>query len=88
MDLRKFEYQKAEYVKAFKIVAFVPTVNRMLPNYLLLDSGMSNMPFAVGAPMTVTSNVVGKYFIMHDDGDNDILTETEFNLEYMPRQKP
>ena len=87
MDLSKFEYQKAEYVKAFKIVALVPTVNRMLPNYLLLDSGMSNMPFAVGAPMPVTSDDVGKYFIMYDDGDYNILNEVEFNLEYMPRQK-
>jgi hypothetical protein len=85
MDLSKFEYQKAECVMAFQIVALVPTVNRMLPNFLLLDSGVSNMPFAVGAPMPVTSDDVGKYFIMHDDGNYDILTETEFNLEYMPK---
>jgi hypothetical protein len=50
MDLKKFEYQRAEYVKAFKIVVYAQTINRLLPNYFLLDSGMPNMPFAVPAP--------------------------------------
>ena len=85
MDLSKFEYQRAEFVKAFKIVAFVQTVNPALPDYLLLNSGVSNMPFARNAPVTATSGDVGKYFIMYANGDYSILSEAEFNLEYMPK---
>ena len=87
MDLKKFEYQRAEYVKAFKILWYVRTTNKLLPNYFLLDSGMPNMPFAVAVPLTLEYPVeaVGKYFIMYDDGNHDIVDETTFKLEFMPR---
>lgn len=86
MDLSKFEYQRAEFVKAFKIVAFVPTVNQGLSNYLLLNSGMPNMPFAIAAPITATPDVVGKYYIMHDDGDHEIMDKVTFELLYILRR--
>ena len=87
MDMKKFEYQKAEYVKAFKIIGYAQTINRLLPNYFLLDSGMPNMPFAVSAPLNFEFPVdaVGKYFIMYDDGNYDVVDKTEFELEFVPR---
>lgn len=87
MDLNKFEYQKVECVKAFKILAFIYN-SRKTDHILLLDSGMPNMPFAVYAPYGVNASVISSYLVMYDDGNYDILTETEFNLEYMPRIKP
>lgn len=87
MDLKKFEYQKAEYVKAFKILEFIFISRSTSPNYFLLDSGIPNMPFAVPAPygMFDPTDAVGKYFIMYDDGNHDIVDKTAFELEFMPR---
>jgi len=87
MDLKKFEYQKAEYVKAFKILEYVCVSSSSLPDYLLLDSGMPNMPFAITTPddMIHTRDVVGKYFVMYDDGKYEIMDKTTFELEFMPR---
>ena len=87
MDLKKFEYQRAEYVKAFKILEFIFVGRSISPNYFLLDSGMPNMMFAISVPDSVVSptDAVGKYFIMHDDGSYEILNKVTFELEFMPR---
>jgi len=88
MDLKKFEYQRAEYVKAFKILEYVQVSARCsLPDYFLLDSGMPNMPFAITVPDKVFNPIteVGKYFVMYDDGKYEIMDRTPFELEFMPR---
>jgi hypothetical protein len=87
MNLRKFEYQKAEYVKAFKILEYIFVARTTSPNYFLLDSGMPNMPFAMAVPDSVRNptDAIGKYFIMYDDGDHDIVDKISFELEFMPR---
>lgn len=87
MDLKKFEYQKTEYVKAFKILEFLFISRSTSPNYFLLDSGMPNMPFAVPVPDGIVdpTDRVGYYFIMHDDGDYSIMAEIPFSLLYIPR---
>ncbi len=87
MDLKKFEYQKAEYVKAFKILKYISVPTSSLPDYFLLDSGMPNMPFAIYAPEDKpwTQDIVGKYFVMYDDDEYDILDKNAFQLLFVPR---
>ena len=87
MDLKKFEYQRAEYVKAFKILEYVSVTSSTLPDYFLLDSGMPNMPFAITVPEDAfhTRDSVGNYFVMHDDGNYEILNKVTFELAYTPK---
>ena len=87
MDLKNFEYQRAEYVKAFKILEYVSVSSSTLPDYLLLDSGMPNMPFAIAVPEDAfhTRDFVGNYFVMHDDGNYEILNKVTFELAYTPK---
>ena len=87
MDLKKFEYQRAEYVKAFKILDYISVADSIMPDYYLLDSGMANMPFAVIVPdrINYALDAVGKYFVMYDDEDCDILDKTVFQRKYIPR---
>lgn len=84
MDVNKYKYRRADYVTAWKIIECLRTYGLVHRIYLMLETDM-NMKSVVPAPIGCAEGpdlVRGKYYVVDSDGRVDIISESEFTMEY------